>query len=178
MHIKHLGETEFWLGLIKVVVMTTLIITCFVISMGGSPSHDRIGFRYWSIPGAFSEFLLQGPRGYFLGWWACMCQATFGYAGTEVVGMTFGEIPNPRKMVPRAVKQTFWRIACFYVLGVLVLGMSVPYTSERLVGATKVSTSAGKVLLVAAVFVALWEYADLQAFSRLSFRPCDNFGQY
>lgn len=44
--------------------------------------------------------------------------------------MTFGETRNPRKNVPRAVKQTFWRIACFYILGVLVLGMAVPYNNE------------------------------------------------
>lgn len=57
--------------------------------------------------------------------------------------MTFGETPNPRKNVPRAIKQTFWRIACFYILGVLVLGMAVPYNNERLIGATKQATSGG-----------------------------------
>lgn len=73
-----------------------------------------------------------------------MVQACFAYTGTEVVGMTFGETPNPRKNIPRAVKQTFWRIACFYILGVLVLGMTVPFNNERLVGAIKTSTSAGR----------------------------------
>lgn len=58
--------------------------------------------------------------------------------------MTFGETPNPRKNVPRAVKQTFWRIAVFYILGILVLGMAVPYNSEKLIGATKQATSGGK----------------------------------
>lgn len=72
-----------------------------------------------------------------------MCQACFAFTGTEVVGMTFGETPNPRKNIPRAVKQTFWRIACFYIIGVLVLGMAVPYDNEELIGATKQSTSAG-----------------------------------
>lgn len=60
--------------------------------------------------------------------------------------MTFGETPNPRKNVPRAVKQTFWRIAVFYILGILVLGMAVPYNSEKLIGATKQATSGGKSL--------------------------------
>lgn len=58
--------------------------------------------------------------------------------------MTFGETPNPRKNVPRAIKQTFWRIFCFYILGVLVLGMAVPYDNKQLIGATKQSTSGGK----------------------------------
>ena len=144
LHVSTFGETEFCLGFIKVIFMTVVILTCFIISMGGSPNHERIGFRYWNSPGAFAQYLVGGKTGYFLGWWACVCQACFAYTGTEVVGMTFGETPNPQKNIPRAVRQTFWRIACFYILGVLVLGMSVPYTNKRLVGATKSSTSAGK----------------------------------
>lgn len=58
--------------------------------------------------------------------------------------MTFGETPNPRKNVPKAVKQTFWRIACFYILGVLVLGMAIPYDNETLIGATQQATSGGE----------------------------------
>ncbi|KLP04789.1 Uncharacterized protein Y057_6542 [Fusarium fujikuroi] len=133
LHVNSFGETEFWLGFAKGLIMTTLIITTFVVAMGGGPNHDRSGFRYWQNPGAFAEYLLEGPKGRFLGFWACCCQACFGFTGTEVVGMTFGETPNPRKNVPRAAKQTFWRIACFYILGVLVLGMAVPYDNEQLI---------------------------------------------
>jgi len=124
-------------------LIITLILCCFIISMGGSPSGERIGFAYWNNPGSFAEYLLKGNKGKFLGWWAAVVQSCFAYAGTEVVGIAFGETPNPRKNIPRAIKQTFWRICCFYILGVLVLGMSVPYTNKRLVGATKAKTSAG-----------------------------------
>ncbi|KAF5702383.1 dicarboxylic amino acid permease [Fusarium globosum] len=151
LHVNSFGETEFWLGFAKVLIMTTLIITTFVVAMGGGPNHDRSGFRYWQNPGAFAEYLLEGPKGRFLGFWACCCQACFGFTGTEVVGMTFGETPNPRKNVPRAVKQTFWRIACFYILGVLVLGMAVPYDNEQLIGATKQKTSGAASPFVVAV---------------------------
>lgn len=140
--------------------MTTLIISCLVVSLGGGPSQDRIGFHYWQTPGAFAEYILEGPKGKFLGWWAAVVQACFAFVvsvrlrtlfqcsltkiqGTEVVGITFGETPNPRRNIPRAVKQTFWRISCFYILGVLVLGMSVPYNSPKLIGATQKSTSGG-----------------------------------
>lgn len=73
-----------------------------------------------------------------------MCQTCFSYTGTEVVGMTFGEVPNPRKTIPHAVRQTLLRIVLFYIVGVAVLGMAIPYNSERLVGAIKTSTSAGR----------------------------------
>ncbi|KAG5808260.1 hypothetical protein H9Q74_002795 [Fusarium xylarioides] len=151
LYVSSFGETEFWLSFAKILIMTTLIITTFVVAMGGGPNHDRSGFRYWQNPGSFAEYLLEGPKGRFLGFWACCCQACFGFTGTEVVGMTFGETPNPRKNVPRAVKQTFWRIACFYILGVLVLGMAVPYDNEQLIGATKQSTSGAASPFVVAV---------------------------
>ncbi|KAF5011803.1 hypothetical protein FDECE_2093 [Fusarium decemcellulare] len=154
LHVNSFGETEFWLGFAKVLIMTTLILATFVVSMGGGPNHQRSGFRYWQEPGAFAEYLIEGPKGKFLGFWACCCQACFGFTGTEVVGMTFGETPNPRKNVPKAVKQTFWRIACFYILGVLVLGMGVPYDNEQLIGATKQATSGAASPFVVAVSLA------------------------
>lgn len=144
LHVSKLGETEFWLGLCKILIMTILIISCLVVALGGGPNHTRSGFRYWRDPGAFKEYLVEGSLGRFLGVWACICQACFAFVGTEVVGMTFGETPNPRKNIPRAVKQTFWRIAVFYILGVIVLGMAVPSDNEMLIGATKKSTSAGE----------------------------------
>lgn len=126
--------------------MCVLIIGCLVVALGGSPTHKNVGFSYWNNPGAFASYLVEGEKGQFLGWWATMCIACWAYAGTEVVGMTFGETPNPRKNIPRAVKQTFWRISVFYILSVLVLGMAVPYNSDKLIGATRQATSAGKLL--------------------------------
>lgn len=123
--------------------MIVMIFSCFVIACGGGPNRDATGFRYWNDPGAFKEYLFAGDLGRFVGFWACLIQAVFAYTGTEVVGMvsnffncrmgdsreyfadaaskpqTFGEVKNPRKNIPIAVKQTFWRIACFYILGIL-----------------------------------------------------------
>ncbi|KAH7013332.1 amino acid permease/ SLC12A domain-containing protein [Ilyonectria destructans] len=154
MHVNSFGETEFWLGFAKVLIMTTLILSTFVCAMGGGPNHERSGFKYWNEPGAFAEYLAEGATGRFLGFWACICQSCFAFTGTEVVGMTFGETPNPRKNIPRAIKQTFWRIGIFYILGVLVLGMAVPYNSEQLIGATKQSTSGAASPFVVAVSLA------------------------
>jgi len=120
-----------------------LIIVCLVVSLGGSPSQNRVGFEYWSHPGAFKEYLVDGATGRFLGVFACVVQACFAYTGTEVVGVAFGEAPDPRKNVPKAVNQTFMRIGFFYVLGALALGMAVPYNSRELIGATKSKISAG-----------------------------------
>lgn len=139
---------------VKLLVIIMLILTCFIISVGGQPSGKVIGFKYWQDPGAFGEYLVDGPTGQFLGFWAAMVQACFAYTGTEVVGVAFGEAPNPRKTIRVAVRQTLWRIVFFYVLGALVLGMSVPYTNDLLIGGTKKSTGAAASPFVIAVQLA------------------------
>ncbi|KAH6995238.1 amino acid permease/ SLC12A domain-containing protein [Ilyonectria destructans] len=154
LHVSIFGEAEFWMSAVKILVMATVILTCFVISMGGQPSGKRIGFNYWNDPGAFGEYLLEGSAGRFLGWWAAMVQACFAYTGTEVVGVAFGEAPNPKRTIRKAIRQTLWRITFFYVIGALALGMAVPYTNERLIGGTKQKTGAGASPFVIAVQLA------------------------
>jgi amino acid permease len=41
------GECEFWFASIKVITIIGLIILGLVIDLGGAPTHDRLGFRYW-----------------------------------------------------------------------------------------------------------------------------------
>ncbi|KAM0414659.1 hypothetical protein ACHAPT_013503 [Fusarium lateritium] len=152
--VEKFGETEFVMTIAKIIVLVGLILGCFIISMGGSPSGDRIGFRYWNDTGAFAPFLEQGSLGRFLGFWACIVQAAFMFMGCEVVGITYGEAKNPRRAIPRAVQQTIWRIAVFYIGGVIVLGMTVPYTNELLLSANKEKTSAAASPFVVALRLA------------------------
>lgn len=130
------------------------MITCLVVALGGGPDGDRRGFRYWERPGAFAEYLETGALGKFLGFWACLVQSFFAYTGTEVVGVAFGETPNPRRNIPKAVRQTLWRVAIFYVLGVFILGMVVPYDNPELIGAAHASTSAKASPFVIAIKLA------------------------
>ena len=62
--------------------------------------------------------------------------AAFAYAGTELVGLAAAETANPRKSLPTAIKQVFWRITLFYVVALTLVGLLVPYTEEKLIGAT------------------------------------------
>ena len=75
---------------------------------------------------------VDGAGGRFLATWATFTTAVFAYLGTELVGVTVGEASNPRKVIPRAIKLTFYRILLFYVVLVFLLGMLVPYNSEEL----------------------------------------------
>ncbi|KAL7760753.1 hypothetical protein ACKLNR_007288 [Fusarium oxysporum f. sp. zingiberi] len=132
--VEYFGETEFVMAIVKIIVLVGLILCCFIISMGGSPSGDTIGFRYWNDPGAFAPYLEQGSLGRFLGFWSCMVQAAFMFMGCEVVGITYGEAKNPRRAIPRAVQQTIWRIAIFYICGKTSASASPFVVALRLAG--------------------------------------------
>lgn len=140
----------------QALVICALILICFIIALGGGPDHNRRGFLYWQNPGAFKEYLVEGNTGRFLGVWASIVQATFAYLGTELVGVAFGETPDPRKNVPKAVRQTLMRICFFYVVGVITLGMAVPYNNERLI-----SAGGGKTSGAASPFVIAAELAGI-----------------
>lgn len=55
--------------------------------------------------------------------------------GTEIVGITAAEAKNPTKTVPRAIRNTFWRIIFFYILTIFLLGMCLPFDNPDLANA-------------------------------------------
>lgn len=152
--IRFFGEFEFWLSSIKVVTIVGLILLSLIIALGGGPDHDRRGFRYWNNPGAFKAYIDTGAPGKFYAFWSTMVTAVFAYLGTELVGVTVGEAQNPRKVVPRAIKLTFYRILFFYCLSVLFIGMCVPYNSKALTFATSQRTGASASPFVVAIIAA------------------------
>lgn len=149
--IRFFGELEFWLSSVKVLTICGLILLSLILMLGGGPDHDRKGFRYWKHPGAMKTVYKTGDAGRFIGLWSTFVTATFAYLGTELVGVTVGEAQNPRKVIPRAIKLTFWRIVIFYILSVLLIGTLVPYDSQSLVFATKATTGASASPFVVAI---------------------------
>ncbi|KAK2799447.1 hypothetical protein FQN51_006934 [Onygenales sp. PD_10] len=129
------GEAEFVFGAIKLITILGLIILMFIIDLGGAPTHDRIGFRYWINPGPMNEYLETGSLGRFLAFWKVFIQATFSYGGSEMVVIAAGETENPRRNIPKAVRRVFWRITIFYVLATFLVGMCVSSKDDRLLNA-------------------------------------------
>jgi amino acid transporter len=78
------------------IAIVGLLLLTLVIDLGGGPSHDRLGFRYWVHPGAMNEYLAVGDTGRFLGFLSTLINATFSYGGVETVAVTAGEVENPR----------------------------------------------------------------------------------
>lgn len=126
------GEAEFVFASIKIITIVGLLVLALVIDLGGAPTHDRLGFRYWHNPPAMLEFIGTGSWGRFLGFFNTLINAGFSYGGVEMVAVAAGEAENPRKNIPKAVRRVFWRILFFYVLGTLAIGVCVPSDDARL----------------------------------------------
>jgi amino acid transporter len=126
------AEIEYFLAMLKICLVVGLIIFGLIVDLGGVSGVDRIGFRYWKDPGPFVEYIATGSWGKFLGFWSVMINAVFSFAGVESIAMAAAEVRNPRSAIPRACKRVFARVALFYVLAVLIVGMLVASDDERL----------------------------------------------
>ncbi|QKX63274.1 uncharacterized protein TRUGW13939_10443 [Talaromyces rugulosus] len=133
--VKIYGEVEFTLGAIKITTICGLILLMLITTLGGTPSHDRIGFRYWKTPGPMLGYLEPGALGRFLAFFKVFISATFAYGGSEMVVVAAGETENPRRNIPKAVRRVFWRIAIFYVLSIFLVGLCVSAKDKHLLNA-------------------------------------------
>jgi len=124
--VKGYGEAEFVFAIIKVIAVIGYIILGIILNIGGGPDGSYIGGRYWRDPGAFHNG--------FKGLCSVFVTAAFAFAGTELVGLAAAETANPRKSLPTAIKQVFWRISLFYIVSLTLVGLLVPYDDPRLLG--------------------------------------------
>lgn len=73
--------------------------------------------------------------------------AAFAFGGTELVGLAAAESENPRKAIPTACKQVFWRITFFYIVNLFILGLIIRSDDPRLIGSSGANTKASPFVL-------------------------------
>ncbi|KAL2878986.1 hypothetical protein SGCOL_005685 [Colletotrichum sp. CLE4] len=139
--IQVFGVLEFILAIVKIIACIGFIILGIIINAGGVPTDPRgyIGAQYWHDPGAFRNGL-QGFCSVFV-------TAAFSFGGTEMVGLAAAEATNPRRTLPKATRQVFWRITLFYILNIFIMGLIVPSDSDVLLGASGANTKASPFVL-------------------------------
>jgi amino acid transporter len=146
-----------WSSCLKLLVTVIFVISGIVFVCGGGPSGSRydsyVGGRYYSDPGAFGNG--------FKGVCSVFVTAAFSFAGTELVGLAASETPNPRKTMPSAVKNTFWRITLIYITSLTLIGLLIPYNDERLLSGTSSYDAA------ASPFVLAFNYANVKGLDHL-----------
>ncbi|KAI0887507.1 amino acid permease/ SLC12A domain-containing protein [Annulohypoxylon maeteangense] len=131
--VRGYGEVEFILSMIKIAACTGFIILGIVINCGGVGNRGYIGGKYWYEPGAFKNGF-NGFAGVFV-------VAAFAFGGTELVGLAAAESSNPRQAIPKASKQVFFRIAFFYIINLLILGLILPSDDARLKNSSGANSS-------------------------------------
>ncbi|ESZ94166.1 amino acid transporter [Sclerotinia borealis F-4128] len=131
------GELEFTFSMLKIILIIGINIMALVITCGGGPNHESIGFRYWREPGAFVQYLgIGGSLGRFLGFWTTLNNALYAYSGIENIAVAAAETKNPRRAIPMAAKRIFIRILMFYVLTIFMIGLVVPSNDPSLLQST------------------------------------------
>ncbi len=143
--VKGYGEAEFVLAVIKIVAVIGFIILGILLNCGVGQG-GYIGGQYWksnAVPANYEGYLSGQPAGSiasgafhsgFKGLCSVLVTAAFSFGGTELVGLTAAEAANPRKSLPRAIKQVFWRILLFYMVSLTIVSLLVPYGDDRLLG--------------------------------------------
>jgi yeast amino acid transporter len=126
--VKGYGEAEFVFSIVKVTAVIGYIILGVIMNIGGGPGGSYIGFSMWERTGAFKNG--------FKGLCSVFVTAAFAFAGTELVGLAAAETENPRKALPTAIKQVFWRITLFYIVSLFLVGTLVSSDDIRLLSAS------------------------------------------
>ncbi|KAI6083062.1 proline-specific permease [Hypoxylon rubiginosum] len=149
--VSFFGEAEFWFASVKLLTIIGLIILGIVLFFGGGPNHDPLYFRYWQDPpGAFVPFLVSGNTGRFLAYWTAFVRAGFSFiTSPELIALSAGETVAPRRNIPKAARRFVWRLAIFYGLGSLVIGVIVPNDDPQLLSGDSNASASPYVLGIA-----------------------------
>lgn len=113
-------------SLLKLGGLVAYFIFSIVYASGGLQGQERaLGFHSWHDPGAFAD----GFRGVAKVFVFC---STF-YAGCESVAVAATETRNPRRAVPLAIRQVFWRIIFIYMGSAFFFGLTCPANASGLI---------------------------------------------
>ncbi|MGD5861479.1 amino acid permease, partial [Xanthomonas citri pv. citri] len=111
------AELEFWFSSIKVVTILAFVV------LGGSALLGFISYDGKEAAPLFSNFVSDGglfPNG-LAAVLLTMITVNFSFQGTELIGIAAGESENPEKTIPRAIRNTVWRIMLFFILTMTIL---------------------------------------------------------
>ncbi|KAJ3107747.1 hypothetical protein HDU97_003417 [Phlyctochytrium planicorne] len=93
--VQRYGEIEFWLSLVKVLAIVFFIFAgTYADLFGFGDENGFIGFKNWNMDGAPLKNGLSGVL-------SVVSVAFFSFGGTELVGISAGEVAEPEKNVPK-----------------------------------------------------------------------------
>ena len=127
-NVKFYGESEFWLSIIKVAAVISMIVFGLYLIFTADASSGASFSNLWSHGGFF-------PNG-FDGLFYMLAFLMFAFGGIELIGMAAAEAENPEKLFLRLLTVVF-RILLFYVGSLTILLSLVPWNQLELGGLDK-----------------------------------------
>ncbi|WP_332605352.1 amino acid permease [Acinetobacter sp. ESBL14] len=128
-NVKFYGESEFWLAIIKVVAVISMILFGLYLLLTAGANSTASFTNLWQHGGFF-------PHG-FSGLFYMLAFLMFAFGGIELIGMTAAEAENPEKSIPQAVNQVIFRILVFYVASLAIIMSLIPWNQLDLGGLDK-----------------------------------------
>ncbi|MBP7783024.1 amino acid permease [Acinetobacter sp. YIM 103518] len=128
-NVKFYGESEFWLSIIKVAAVVSMIIFGIFLLFTADANSTASFSNLWTHGGFF-------PNG-FEGLFFMLAFLMFAFGGIELIGMAAAEADNPKKTIPKAINQVVFRILIFYVGSLTILLSLVPWNQLELGGLDK-----------------------------------------
>lgn len=119
--VRIFGEVEFWFAMIKIIAILAMIATgVFMVLTGfetphGVASIQNITENFSLFPNGVTSFVLAFQMVFF------------AYLMIEFIGVTTSETANPRKVLPKAVKEIPFRIIFFYGGALLAIMAIIPW---------------------------------------------------
>ena len=128
-NVKFYGESEFWLSIIKVAAVVSMIVFGLYLLLTADAGSTASFSNLWTQGGFF-------PHG-FDGLFYMLAFLMFAFGGIELIGMAAAEAENPEKTIPKAINQVVFRILIFYVGSLTILLSLVPWNQLHLGGLDK-----------------------------------------
>lgn len=128
-NVKFYGESEFWLSIIKVAAVVSMIVFGLYLLLTADAGSTASFSNLWAHGGFF-------PHG-FDGLFYMLAFLMFAFGGIELIGMAAAEAENPEKTIPKAINQVVFRILIFYVGSLTILLSLVPWNQLDLGGLDK-----------------------------------------
>ncbi|UUM26141.1 amino acid permease [Acinetobacter colistiniresistens] len=128
-NVKFYGESEFWLAIIKVVAVISMILFGLYLLLTAGADSTASFTNLWQHGGFF-------PHG-FSGLFYMLAFLMFAFGGIELIGMTAAEAENPEKSIPQAINQVIFRILVFYVASLAIIMSLIPWNQLDLGGLDK-----------------------------------------
>ena len=128
-NVKFYGESEFWLAIIKVAAVISMIVFGLYLLLSADANSTASFSNLWAHGGFF-------PNG-FEGLFFMLAFLMFAFGGIELIGMAAAEAQDPEKTIPKAINQVVFRILIFYIGSLTILLSLVPWNQLDLGGLDK-----------------------------------------